>query len=206
MNRYKSLFAVFAFSLLVLMLPSIASAQWGGNNRRNDDNYGRNNRNLNSTIRNLKNRSRDFERRIDRELDRSRINGSNREDRINEIAADFARAADDLEDRYDDRGDYNRSENEARRVLQLGSQLDRALGRGRLSGNVQSDWSRIRQDLRVLANAYGGNYNDDDNYRNNRRGRNNRDDDDDYYGNGRGNNRNNRNGDWRNQIPFPLPF
>src|SRR5215204_3802446 len=162
MNRYKSLFAVFAFSLLVLTLPSIASAQWGGNNRRNDDDYyGRNNRNLNSTIRNLKNRSRSFERRIDRELDRSRINGSNREDRINEIAADFARAADDLEDRYDDRGDYNRSENEARRVLQLGAQLDRALGRGRLTSNIQGDWSRIRQDLRVLANAYGGNYNDD---------------------------------------------
>lgn len=192
MNRYKSLFAVFAFALLTLTLPAIASAQWGGNNRRDDDYYGRNNRNLNSTIKNLKNRSRSFERRIDRELDRSRINDSRREDRINDIAADFARAADDLDDRYDDRGDYNRSQNEARRVLQLGAQLDRALGRGRLSRNIQDDWSRIRQDLRTLANAYGGYYNDDD-YRNNRRGRN-RDDD---YGN-----RRNRNGDWRDILPF----
>lgn len=202
MNRYKSLFAVFAFGLLVLTLPSIASAQWGGNNRRDDDYYGRNNRNLNSTIRNLKNRSRSFERRIDRELDRSRINGSRREDRINDIAADFARAADDLENRYDDRNDYGRSQSEARRVLQLGSQLDRALGRMRLTNGIENDWNRIQQDLRVLASAYGGYYNDDDDYRNNRRGRNNRDDDDDYYGNGR----NNRNGDWRNRVPFPLPF
>lgn len=201
MNRYKSLFAVFAFGLLVLTLPSIASAQWGGNNRRDDDYYGRNNRNLNSTIRNLKNRSRSFERRIDRELDRSRINGSRREDRINDIAADFARAADDLDNRYDNRNDYGRSQSEARRVLQLGSQLDRALGRMRLTNGIENDWNRIQQDLRVLANAYGGYYNDDDDYRNNRRGRNNRDDDD-YYGNGR----NNRNGDWRNRVPFPLPF
>lgn len=207
MNRYKSLFAVFAFSLLVLTLPAIASAQWGGNNRRNDDDYyGRNNRNLNSTIRNLKNRSRSFERRIDRELDRSRMNGSRREDRINDIAADFARAADDLENRYDNRNDYGRSQNEARRVLQLGSQLDRALGRMRLNNGLDNDWNRIQQDLRVLANAYGGYYNDDDDYRNNRRGRNNRDDDDDYYNNGRNNRNGNRNGDWRNQVPFPLPF
>lgn len=195
MNRYKSLFAVFAFALLTLTLPAIASAQWNGN-RRNDDYYGRNNRNLNSTIKNLKNRSRSFERRIDRELDRSRMNGSRREDRINDIAADFARAADDLDDSYDNRGDYNQSQNEARRVLQLGAQLDRALGRGRLNRNIQDDWSRIRQDLRVLANAYGGNYNDDD-YRNNRRGRNRDDDDDDYYGNGRNGNR---------RIQIPLPF
>ena len=205
MNRFKSLVAVFAFALLVLSLPVIASAQWRDNNRnnRNDDYYGnnRNNRNLNSTIKNLKNRSRQFERRIDRELDRSRIDGTRREDRINHIAADFARAADRLDREYDNRGDYRKSQDEAQRVLQLGSQLDRALSRGRLNNNIQSDWNRIRQDLRILSNAYGGNYNNDD-YRNNRRNRDDDyDDDDDYNRNNR-----NRNGDWRNRIPFPFPF
>ncbi len=197
MNRYKSLVAVFAFALLVLSLPVVASAQWRDNRRNDDDYYGnsRSNRNLNSTIRNLKNRSRQFERRIDRELDRSRINGSNREDRINDIAAEFARAADRLDKEYDNRRDYRDSQDEARRVLQLGSQLDRVLSRGRLNYNIQNDWNRIRQDLRILSNAFGGNYNNDDDYRNNRRGRNR---DDDY-------NRN-RNGDWRNRIPFPFPF
>jgi hypothetical protein len=195
MNRYKSLVAVFAFALLVLSLPIIASAQYR-DNRRNDDYYGDNisYRNLNATVRNLKNRSKQFERRIDRELDRSRIDGTRREDQINAIAADFARAADRLDREYDNRRDYRNSQDEARRVLQLGSQLDRVLSRSRLSYNIQNDWNRIRQDLRILSNAFGGNYNDDD-YRNNRRGRNR---DDDY-------NRN-RNGDWRNRIPFPFPF
>ena len=201
MNRFKILVAVFAFSLLALSLPSAASAQWRddrrndddyyGNNRnnRNDDYYGnnRNNRNLNSTVKNLKNRSKQFERRIDRELDRSRIDGSRREDNINNLARDFARAADRLDSEYDNRRDYNRSQDEARRVLQLGSQLDRVLSRARLSYNVQNDWNRIRQDLQVLGNAYGGYYNN-----NNRNNRNNR--------------RGNSNGSWRNNIPFPLPF
>lgn len=212
MNRFRSLVAIFAFSFLVLSLPVIASAQWR-DNRRNDDYYGnsRYNRNLNATIKNLKNRSRQFERRIDRELDRSRIDGTRREDRINDLAGDFAKAADRLDDKYDNRRDYRRSQDEARRVLQLGSQIDRFMSRARLSYNVQNDWNRIRQDLRVISNAYGGYY-DDDYYRRDRRGRDTdyrrgRDDDydndDDYR---RDRRRDRRNDDWWNRIPFPFPF
>jgi len=180
MNRFKKFVGIFAFSLLVLALPTIASAQWRDRDRnRDDDDYynrnGRYNRNLESTIKNLKNRSREFARRLDRELDNSRYDRSNREDRLNDLASDFRRAADDLDRSYDNRGDYNRSSDEARRVIQLGQQLDNALYRSRLNYNLQNDWNRIRQDLDTLANAYG--YNN----RNNR----------------------NRNGDWRDKIRLP---
>ncbi len=193
MNRFRNLIAVFAFSLLILGLPAIASAQYR-NNRNNDDYYGnRNNRNLNATIKNLKNRSQQFERRLDRELDRSRYDGRNREDRINQIAGDFANAAKRLDNAYDNSRDYNNSRDEVQRVLQLGNQLNRALTRARVSGNIQNDWNRIQQDLSILANAY--NYNN--NNRNNRNRRN-----DDYNRNRRTGNNDN----WRNRIPFPLPF
>jgi septal ring factor EnvC (AmiA/AmiB activator) len=181
MNRFKNLIAVFAFSLLVLALPTIASAQWRDRDRDNDD-YNRNgryNRNLESTIKNLKNRSREFARRLDRELDDSRYDNRNREDQLNRLADDFRRATARLDDEYDNRRDYRDSQDEARRVLQLGQQLDNALNRSRLNYNLQGDWNRIQQDLDILANAYGYN---------NR------------------NNRNNRNGDWRNRVPFPLPW
>jgi hypothetical protein len=182
MNRFKNLFAVFAFSLIVLALPTIASAQWRDRDR-DDDNYNRNgryNRNLESTIKNLKNRSKEFARRLDRELDRSRYDDRNREDRLNDLAEDFRRATADLDREYDGRGDYRDSQDEARRVLQLGQQLSNALYRSRLGYNVQGDWNRIQQDLNILGNAYG--YNN----RNNR------------------NNRSNRNDDWRNRLPFPF--
>ena len=207
MNRFRNLIGIFAFSLVVLSLPTIASAQWRNDrdrddddgysrnddnrNNRNDDyrnnRNGRNNRNLQSTIKNLKNRSNQFERRLDRELDDSRYNGGNQEDRINQLAKDFSDAAENLDDRYDNRGDSNSSYNEARRVLQLGNQLDRELSRARLNGNIQNDWNKIRYDLDTLADAYNNNNNN-----NNR--------------NNRGNRRNRNNGDWRNSIPFPLPF
>jgi hypothetical protein len=185
MNRFKNLFTIFAFSLLVLGLPLIASAQW--RNDRNDDDYyrnNRNNRNLQATIKNLKNRAKQFERQIDRELDRDRYNDRNyRGDRIDNLAEDFVRATKRLDDEYDNRRDYNNSSDEARQVLQIGSQLDRALSRSRLDYGSQNQWNQIRQDLRILADAYNYNYND--------RNR---------------NNRNNRNDDWRRNIPFPLPF
>lgn len=190
MNRIKKLAALFAFSLLVLGLPTLASAQWRDRDRNDDDGYYRNdrnrnngyyNRNLQSTIKNLKNRSKEFARRLDRELDRSRYDGNRREDQLNRLADDFRRAANNLDDEYDNQRDYNRSQDEARRVLQLGQQLDNALSRARLNYNLQSDWNRIRQDLNTLANAYGY-------YNNNRNNRNDR------------NNRNN--GGWRNRLPF----
>jgi hypothetical protein len=200
MNRFKKLAALFAFALLVFGLPTLASAQYRDNdrndddyyrtdrnrrNRNDDDDYNRNGRynnrgNLQGTVKSLKNRSREFARRLDRELDRSRYDNSRREDQLNRLADDFRRATENLDDEYDNRRDYNRSSDEVRRVLQLGQQLDNAVYRSRLNNNLQGDWNRIQQDLDVLANAYG--YNN----RNNR------------------NNRNN--GSWRDRVPFPLPY
>lgn len=204
MNRFRNLIAVFAFSLVILGLPAIASAQFG-NNRNDDENYrndrnnrnddenncnndyygGYNNRALQSTIRSLKNDSRQFARELDNQLDRSRINGSNREDQLNQLAKDFAKATDRLDDRFDNGRDLNRSQNEARRVLELGSQVERALSRARLNNNLDGYWNRINQELRSVANAYNYNYNN----RNDRNSRNDR--------NGRRGNDN-----WWNNIPF----
>lgn len=228
MSRFRNLIALFAFSLLILALPNFASAQWNTRNTRNtrndDDYYGNNNnnrnynRNLQGTIRSLKNHSSQFERRLDRELDDSRYDGTNREDRILQIAQDFQDATDRLDAAYDNRSDYSRSQDEARSVLQLGKRLERAVSRARLNQSLSSDWNRIRQDLNVLSNAYNNNNNRGGYNRNGGYGRNNDgdyDDDDDYNRNSR-NDRNDRNNprttnnnnnrDWRRAIPFPLPF
>jgi hypothetical protein len=200
MNRFKKYIAAFAFSLMVLALPSIASAQWrdrdnddrnrdNGRYGQNDDDYNRrngnndrnnrnnqNDRNIQATIKNLKNSSKQFQKQLDRELDRSRIDGTRREDQLNDLAKRFTRAAKDLDDSYDGRRDYNRSADEARRVLNLGSQLDRAISRGRLARNLSNVWNNVENDLRQLARAYNFSYNnrgynDDDDYNDNRNNR-----------------------------------
>ncbi|HVG35074.1 MAG TPA: hypothetical protein VM911_18545 [Pyrinomonadaceae bacterium] len=175
-NRLRIIPTIIAAALVALFLPVMASAQ--GNydpwNRNRDNRYGYNNRTLRDSIRRVSDRADDFRDHLDSALDRSRIDDTRREDRINNIAGDFENAADRLRDRFNDGRDLNRSAGEARRLLDIGARIDQFMSRNRVGGRAVSDWAQIRQDLRVISNAY--NYNgvyNDPYYRGN----------DGYYGN-----------------------
>lgn len=159
MNHYKktlkTLLGFFAFALLVFGLPTLASAQWRDNNRRDRD-YNYNSQQLRSTVRRLKSDSRDFVKFVDRDLDRSRYDNRNREDNINQMAKDFRDAANRLESRFGNGRNLRNSESEARDVLRIGNRLDRAMRRVRLSPNVESYWRNIDRQLEEVARAYNG--------------------------------------------------
>lgn len=188
MKRFRNIIAISAFSMLVLALPSIASAQWGGNNGGQGYPNGGNNRgqyggygaNLESVANRLKDRSKDFERQVDREFNGNNRNrnyggggilgtifngGNNRgynNSNIQRLAEDFRRAANDFENRVDDNGrNMSRGQEAANRMLSIGSQIDRAIGNnGGYGGNgrnssLQYQWQAIRSDLNIVANAYG---------------------------------------------------
>ena len=206
-NRPRLIPAVVAAALLAVCLPLVASAQggydpWGRNRdrdyRRNRD-YGNNGRyggygNLRDVARRLDDRAGDFQDHLDSALDRSRYDDTRREDNINDLARQFRHAAGRFRDRVNDR---DGGSNEARNLLQLGSRMDNLMARLRTGGRAQSDWSQIRQDLRVVASAYGigygGGYGNGGYY-----GR-----DDDYYGNDRNRRRRNTNNDWWRRLPLP---
>ena len=192
MTRFTKLASIFALALVVLALPSIASAQWRDRDRdddyygRNDDNYrhGRYGRNLRGIIQNLRSHARNFERRIDRIDDRDsgrygRYGRNSRYDNLEELSDRFSRATDDLADAYGRGRNMNNSRDEARRVLDIGSQIENIMYRSRRNRNGSGEWNQISRDLRIIADAYGLGY---------------------YNGN------RNRNTDWRNRVPFPLPF
>lgn len=145
----------FLIVTTVLLLFSISTS--GSAQLRNNRGRGRNNdvRYLRSSVERVDKLSGQLKDDIDRALDRSRLDGRNREDRVNDLARDFHEAAAQLKDRFDDGRDLDRAAGEARRVIDLGSRLDRSIGRNRLGGQVASKWSRIRSDLRAIQNAYG---------------------------------------------------
>ncbi|HEV2912023.1 MAG TPA: hypothetical protein VGX92_01795 [Pyrinomonadaceae bacterium] len=179
-RRRRIIPSILAAALVALCLPILASAQgsydpWNRNrdygrdrdyrrDRRNNGDYSRygyDRNSLRDSIRRVKDRSDDFRDHLDSALDHSRYDDSRREDRINDVAREFENAADRLKDRFDDGRDLNRSAGEAQRLLQIGSRIDHFMSRNRLDGRVTSDWAQIRQDLRVIAYAYGNNgYND----------------------------------------------
>jgi hypothetical protein len=179
-NRHTLKFSIFA----------AASAQWGSYpQNRYPDNRGRyDDRGLRDSVHRLDRLAKDFERDMDRALDRSRANGSNREDRINNQVHQFRDAVGDLKSRVGNGRDLNRSSNEARRVLQEADNLDRFARRG-FDGRTSSEWSQIQQELRYISSVYGfgyGGYGRDDDWRRN----------DDRR-------RNDRTNDWWRRIPFP---
>lgn len=201
-NRRRLSFSIFAAAILALCLPVLAAAQGGygypDSGRNRNGNYGRyDERYLKDSIQRLDRLSRDFERDLDRALDRSRVNGTRTEDQINAQGHDFRRAVSNLKSNFGNGRDLNRSRDEAQRVLQEAQQFDR-IGRARgIDSRVASEWSQIQRELSVISDAYGlgyyGGYNNGGNYPN---GRN-----DDYRRNNPNNQ--NRNNDWWRRIPWP---
>jgi len=211
-NRHTLKFSILAAAVLALCLPAAAAAQWGRDDRNRDDrDRGRDNRDrdrddygryderaLRDSVHRLDRLAKDFEKNMDRALDRSRANGSQREDRINEQVHEFRNAVGDLKSRIGNGRDLNRSADEARRVLQEGQQVDRVARPRWFDGRLSSDWSNIQRELRFISDVYGfrnnGGYGRDDDYR--RR-------DGDYRRNDDYRRGSDRVDDWMRRIPFP---
>lgn len=196
MRKHTLKFSIFAAALMALSLPVAAAAQWGGSTRYpNDRGYRRyDERAVRDSVHRLDRLAKDFERDMDRALDRSRVNGTSREDRINDQVHQFRDAVGDLKSRVGNGRDLNRSANEARRVLQEGQQLNRVARPRWFDGRLASEWSAIQRELRFISDVYGYRY--DGGY-GNRNGDYRRDDD---Y---RRRDDRNRNNDWLRRIPFP---
>ena len=208
-NRRTTILTIISAILLAFCLPTIASAQWGRDRDRDyrrdrrDDDY-RNNRNgsydtryLRDVAERVKDNSRNLERDVDRFLDNSRVNGTRREDRINNEVREFRQAADRFRSRVGNNGNNrNQGYQEAQYLLQAANNTERMLSRLRVDSRTYADWRQIKQDLRTIANAYGLRYDGND---------------DGYYRNGNGgydprNDRNNRNRNgrddgWWRQLP-----
>ncbi len=194
MTKHTLKFSIFAAALLALSLPVAAAAQWGGQNRYPNDRGSRryDERAVRDSVHRLDRLAKDFERDMDRALDRSRADGTNREDRINDRVHQFRDAVGDLKSRVGNGRDLNRSADEARRVFQEGQQLDRVARPRWFDGRLSSQWSNIQRELRFLSDVYGFRYDGG-----NGRDRDYRRDDD------RRRDDRNRDNDWLRRIPFP---
>ena len=191
-NRRTTILNISAALLFVFCLPAVASAQWDRDRDyrrdrdrdyrrdRRDDGYYGNNRNGNYDTRYLrdvaervKDNARNLERSVDRLLDNSRVNGTRREDRINNEVREFRQAADRFRSRVGNNGnDRNRGYQEAQYLMRAANNTERMLSRLRVDSRTYSDWRQIKQDLRTIANAYGMRYDgyDDGYYRGNNGG------------------------------------
>lgn len=128
------------------------------NDRRNDRRNNRwgntNKRAIENLIRRVEERTDAFTRQFDRALDNSRADGTRREDRLNEQARQLERATDELRREFDRSDSLQENRDEVQRCINLASEIDRAIRRGRVGSGVQNTWRTLRQELNALARAY----------------------------------------------------
>ena len=183
-KRRFTLLTFAALALATSLSPAAAGAQtiWdrirdrAGQERDRDDDYRRGRRDddgyygrghrpgrisdyerrrLRDLARRISDRSRDLQRDVDRLLDRSRYDGSRREDHINDDVRRLRNAAERFRDRAGSDNDLNRSAGEARELIETAEHVGGYLRRMRLDGRTYEDWAQIRADLRTVADIYG---------------------------------------------------
>ena len=92
-----------------------------------------------------------FRKSFDSSLDRSRLNGTNREDDINRLLKNYEDATERLYSRFKDNKSVGA---DVETVLDGAAEIDRFMTRRLASERAERDWDTVRQDLRHLAEAY----------------------------------------------------
>jgi hypothetical protein len=99
----------------------------------------------------MEDQAKKFRHSLDAALDRSRLNGTNREDDINAFIKNFDEQTKRLHDRFDD---HKSVAADVEAVLNSAASIDQFMRRQQLSERAQNDWSTLRGNLDELAEAY----------------------------------------------------
>ena len=151
MQKYMTkLFVVVATLAALSAVEPSAQAQY----RRGNRNRAYTKAQVERVIRRVEERSDRFVRLFDESLDRSRLNNSEREDRLNERARDLEAAIDALRSDFDRTDRYRDTQSQVSRVLDAAQGINNVVRRRRLDANTERQWSLVRTELNTLANYY----------------------------------------------------
>lgn len=148
-NITRTLAAGAAACLLLLTLAADGQAQWRRGRGRD---YAKGE--VERAIRRVENASDRFVRSFDNALDRSRLDNTGREDRLNERAAELEREIDVLRQEFDRTDRYQDTREQVSRVLSVAQGINTVVLRRRLAPNAERQWAAVRRELNSLASFY----------------------------------------------------
>ncbi|MGI8641605.1 MAG: hypothetical protein ACR2MG_16875 [Pyrinomonadaceae bacterium] len=96
----------------------------------------------------------DFVGLFDKSLDKSGLNGTNREDYLNKRAHDLESATDELRREFDRRDSWAENKDEVRKCLNIASDINGTMRNRKLGAATEAKWVRVRNELNNLAAAY----------------------------------------------------
>ncbi len=148
--RWKPFLIVTSLACVIVGFASTSSAEGRGRGRgRRIDKT-----EVAATIRRAENASDVFQRRMDERLDRSRLDGTRREDNINEQVRELENALDRLRSRFDRTDTWMETRTEVQDVLTEARDVNRIMENPRFRRGLDREWAELRRDLNSLASLY----------------------------------------------------
>lgn len=141
--RNKRMLIVISVMMLLASFSVVARAQ--------DAPYRLSDKEVKKLMAQLKKDAGRFRKSLDSSLDRSRLNGTSREDDINAVLKNYEDATERLYSRFKDNKSVGA---DVEAVLDGAAELDRFMTRRIASERAERDWAAVRDDLRRLADAY----------------------------------------------------
>lgn len=109
---------------------------------------------VNDLIKVAEDRSDRFIKLFDKALDKSALDGSHREDHLNERAKDFEKSMDKLRREFDKTESYLDTKSQMQAVLGIAREINTVMLRRSLRADVEEEWVGLRRELNVLASVY----------------------------------------------------
>jgi Tfp pilus assembly protein FimT len=147
-NSLKKSFGVLMMCCVVLALAAPSFAQWRGSNRYNRTSIDR-------LIRQAENRSNQFAAVFDRALDDTRLNGSIREDRLNDKARELQSRLTIARQEFDRSNNHWAIRSQISGAIDAGQSINTVMRRRNLTPAAERQWSMLKSELNRLASAYG---------------------------------------------------
>jgi len=150
----RTLIISSALTLLALLTPFNTVAQSPDSTRADAAGY-TSTYALNAAVRQLAYRSQRFKGTLERELNRSYLDGTPGEKRANQLSARFHTAAETLRSLYSVGRNVENSRTEAFNLLQLREELDYLVSQADVSRPTLRSWDAMNRELFLVATVYG---------------------------------------------------
>ncbi|MBP6004580.1 MAG: hypothetical protein KA746_14190 [Pyrinomonadaceae bacterium] len=147
--KKRNLISLITLIVTTFIFTGYTNAQQGTPYRVTD-------RQVENLLTQIETRSNAFRDVIDRTLDNSNIDDTNREDSINQMVANFENATDSLKRNFQDR---RSTSSDVREVLNRAALINSFMRNNRVTPNAQRQWTMLRTDLDTLAGYYRVNTN-----------------------------------------------
>lgn len=149
-KQFLKLFTGLAALIMVLCL---ADASFAQQRRARGKNYTK--AQVENIIGRVEERVDNFVGRVDDALDgNKRLDGTRREDNINDRAKDLERATDELRREFDRRDQWIENKDEVRQCLNIAGDINAVMKRRKFNRQTEANWERVRFELNTLAKVY----------------------------------------------------